>query len=186
MLKLVIPEREYFDEEAGEHGEFITKPSVTLELEHSLVSLSAWESKWEKPFLGKEKTTEETFDYIRLMTLNIDSVDEDVFNEERLTPALLEQVNTYLTAKMTATWFTEKPGQGKGPQKIITAEILYHYMIAANIPAEYQYWHLNRLLTLIRVINQENNPGKKMSKSEMAQRNRELNAQRRAQLGTRG
>lgn len=180
MLRITVPSVEVFNEATQEFDKF---PETILELEHSLVSLSKWESTWEKPFLGQDsKTTEETYGYIRAMSLTED-IPEDVFL--RFTPDNLKLVNSYINAKMTATWFKENPNQPPN-REIITAEIIYYWMIALNIPFECQYWHLNKLMTLIQVCNQKNQPEKKMSQRELAARNRQLNAQRKAQFNTRG
>ena len=179
MLKLIIAGGEFFDEA---NSEFVPREGVVLELEHSLVSLSKWESTWEKPFLGNEKKTlAETIGYIQAMTLTPD-VPPEVYT--RLTDAHFEQVNKYIEAKMTATWFRDKSGPPS--REIITTELIYYWMVTLNIPFECENWHLNRLFTLIKVCNQKNSPPKKMSKRELAQRNRELNAQRKAQLNTKG
>lgn len=180
MLTIVVPGVEMYDEGTGE---FVTKGDFTLELEHSLVSLSKWESKNEKPFLGREKkTTEETFDYIRCMVLT-PNVPEEVFS--KLTEENILAINDYIEAKMTATWFSDAPGAPKS-RDVITAELIYYWMVVFQIPFECEHWHLNRLFTLIRVCNIKQSKPKKMSRSELAARNRELNAQRRAQLGSKG
>ena len=180
MLTIVVPGEEHFNDQSQE---FVTKGDVTLELEHSLVSLSKWESKHEKPFLGEgEKTSEDVLDYVKFMTLTLDVPDEVFFmlSEDNIT-----KINAYIDAKMTATWFSEAPGAPKS-RDVITAELIYYWMITFQIPFECETWHLNRLFTLIRICNIKQAKPKKMSRSEISARNRELNAQRRAQLGTQG
>lgn len=180
MLTITIPETEQWDEV---NQEFIHTKAQTLHLEHSLVSLSKWESKWCKPFLSKEdKTFDETIDYIRCMTL-IRDVPESTYR--CLTQANIKQINDYISAPMTATWFS-KDNYGRGSREQITSELIYYWMITLNIPFECQKWHLNRLLTLIRVCNIKNQPSKKMSRREIMGRNAALNAARRKQLNTTG
>ena len=179
MLRITIPSVELWDEN---NEEFLYTKEKTLALEHSLVSLSKWESKWCKPFFSKaEKTTEETIDYIRCMTLT-QNVNPNVY--QFLTNTNLEEINQYISAPMTATWFTENPGRGSREQ--VTAELIYYWMIVNNIPFECQKWHLNRLLTLIRVCNIKNQPPKKRSGKEIMRRNSALNAARRKRLKTKG
>lgn len=180
MLRLVIPATEMYDEVKGE---FVYAKEQTLQLEHSLVSLSKWESKWCKPFYSKkEKTLEETLDYIKCMTLT-QNVNPEVYNQ--LTTTNIEEINQYIGAPMTATYFSDNKVNGMSREQI-TAELIYYWMISLNIPFECQKWHLNRLITLIRVCSIKNAPPKKMSKNEIMNRNRALNAQRRQQLNTRG
>jgi hypothetical protein len=180
MLTVIVPGVEMFDEGAQE---FVTQNDVTLELEHSLVSLSKWESIYEKPFLGKsEKTTEEILGYVKAMTLT-PGVPEEIYF--KLSEENIEAINSYIDAKMTATWFSEAPGAPK-TRDVVTAEVIYYWMITFQIPFECERWHLNRLFTLIRVCNIKQAKPKKMSRAEIAARNRELNAQRKAQVGTRG
>lgn len=179
MLKVTIPESELFDEL---RGEFVTTNEQTLQLEHSLISLSKWESKWHKPFLSIEpKTDEEITDYIRCMTIT-PNVDPSVYLS--IPNSVTNQINTYIEDSMTATWFNDN--QKKTPNReVITAEIIYYWMISLNIPFECEKWHLNRLLTLIEVCNRKNTP-KKMSKKDIYGRNRALNASRRRQLNSSG
>lgn len=179
MLKIVIPGIELYDEEKEE---FITTKPQTLHLEHSLVSLSKWESKWNKPFLTKDnKTYEETIDYIRCMTIT-QNISQDTYR--LLTSENIQQVNDYIELPMTATTFSN---QKKPPSKdVVTAEIIYYWMISLNIPFECQKWHLNRLLTLINVCNIKNQPSKKMSKRDILNRNKALNKARRKALNTKG
>lgn len=180
MLYITVAGAEMFDEA---RQEFITHGDVDLVLEHSLVSLSKWESIYEKPFLGEgEKTTEEVIGYIKSMTLTPE-VPEEIFY--RLSEENVTKINEYIDAKMTATWFNDAPGAPRA-REVITSEVIYYWLIAFQIPFECETWHLNRLFTLIRVCNIKQAKPEKMSRAEIAARNRELNAQRRAQWGTKG
>lgn len=181
MLRITLPAVEGWDERKNQF--VILQKEQTLQLEHSLISISKWESKWCKAFLTKqEKTYEETLDYIRCMTLT-QNVDPKVYY--RLTDAHIAQVNDYIGAPMTATFFSEE-GPGKHSREIVTSELIYYWMIALNIPPEYAKWHLNRLLTLIRVCNVKNSPPKKRSKKELMSRNAALNAARRKKHNSKG
>ncbi len=179
MLQITIPSTESWDERKQE---FVQTKEQTLQLEHSLVSLSKWESKWCKPFLSSQKTVDEILDYIRCMTLthNVDPAIYNCLSEENLV-----QVNNYIEAPMTATCFYEEKN-GVRNKEIITSELIYYWMVALNIPFECQKWHLNRLLTLIRVCSIKNQPPKKRTKREIMARNAELNAIRRKKLNTKG
>lgn len=181
MLQITVPDIELYDEEKEE---FINVKGQTLRLEHSLVSLRKWESKWCKSFLSKtsNKTDEELLDYIKCMTVT-QNVNPDIY--KYLPPASIQQVYDYINAPMTATVFSEDKSS-KNNREVITAEIIYYWMIALNIPFECQTWHLNTLLTLIRVCNIKNQPPKKRSKKDIMSRNAALNAARRKQLNTRG
>jgi hypothetical protein len=180
MLTIVVPGIEIYDEEKQE---FDTQGDFSLKLEHSLISLSKWESKFEKPFLSSdEKTSEEIVEYVKLMVITR-NVPDEVFT--RLSNDNLVEINEYIDAKMTATWFSEASGAPRS-RDVITAELIYYWMIGFQIPFECEKWHLNRLFTLIRVCNNKQAKPKKMSRGEVAKRQRELNNQRKAQLGTKG
>lgn len=192
MLEIRINGCEYFDEEKRE---FFTTPDTVLCLEHSLISVSKWEAKWHKPFLHNSNnlTQEEIIDYIKFMTLANKKIDDNVYLT--LSSENIQEIIDYIQNPMTATWFGEdrnKNNQAPRRQKeIITSELIYYWMVALQIPFECQKWHLNRLLTLIRVCNVKNeeanpNTKRKMSKSELMSRNAALNAQRRARMNTKG
>lgn len=180
MLQITVPGVELYDEK---NEEFIYTEERTLQLEHSLVSLSKWESKWCKPFISKDnKTTEEVVDYVRCMTIT-QNVEPDVYT--RITEQQYDEIERYINAPMTATTFKE--GRlGKKSGGIVTNEIIYYWMVSLGISKEYEEWHLNRLLTLIRVCNEKNAPQKKMSRSEIMKNNAALNAARRQKLNSKG
>jgi hypothetical protein len=179
MLNLTILGEESWDKEKEE---FVYPEVSVLELEHSLVSLSKWESIWEKPFLSKdEKTSEEILSYIQCMASN--EIPKEVLSS--LSQKNLDAITDYIDAKMTATWFSDEQ-KGSKNGETITAELIYYWLVAFAIPFEVQYWHLNRLLTLIKVCSVKQQKPKKMSRTELMARNRALNEQRRQQLGTKG
>ena len=179
MLQIIVPATEQWDEIKQE---FVYTKETTLQLEHSLVSLSKWESKWCKPFLSKEDmTTEETIDYIRCMTIT-QNVNPEVYT--CLSDKNIEQVHDYIQAPMTATFFRKE--NGPPSREIITSELIYYWMITLNIPFECQKWHLNRLLTLIRVCNIKNQPAKRRSQREIMEYNTALNEARRKKLNSKG
>ena len=181
MLIIKVPASEQWDEN---NQCFIYGDDYTLQLEHSLISLSKWEAKWKKPFISKGNlSNEEILDYIKCMTIT-QNVPEDVYL--RLTLDNYTEVRKYIEDPMTATWFSNTEEKGKLNNEQVTAELIYYWMIALQIPFECQKWHLNRLITLIRVCNIKNAPPKKMSRTEIARRNAELNAKRRAALNSRG
>lgn len=179
MLILEIPEQELYNQRTEE---FINIKSRTLKLEHSLVSLSKWESKWKVPFLHRdEKTDEQTIDYIRMMTIT-QNVPDYVYST--LPDSAINHIYEYIGDSQSATTFSDmnnRPGS-----RIITAEIIYYWMVAFNIPMECQKWHLNRLLTLIKVCSIESGPKKKMPRKALLNRQRMLNEQRKAQYNTTG
>lgn len=182
MLQIIVPETELFDETTET---FIHVNETHLKLEHSLLSISKWESKWCKPFLGTNKTdrrtNKEMLDYIKCMTLN-SNVSKNVYSA--LTQENLTAINKYINHPMTASSVTDT-SKKKHKQEIITSELIYYWMVAYQIPFECEKWHINRLLMLIKICNAKNNPSK-MSKREIFAQNRALNAARRKALHTKG
>lgn len=183
MLKVTIPPCKYWDSKREIFFNYPEKP-VTLQLEHSLVSLSKWESKWNKPFLAKanERTEEQMRDYIRCMTIT-QNVDPDIFFF--LPEDVIRQITEYIDAPMTATTFSNNQNE-KPSREIVTAELIYYWMVAFGIPFTCEKWHLNRLMTLIRICSIKNAPQKKMSANEIRNRNSALNAARRKAMHTSG
>lgn len=180
MLEITLPAYEGWDEKKQE---FVSLKEQILRLEHSLVSLSKWESKYHKTFISKEpKTYEETLDYIKFMTLT-QNVGAEVY--DRLTSKDLEKINEYIADPMTATVIHDQ-SKGSANREVMTAEVIYYYMIALNIPVEFQKWHLNRLLTLIKMCNIKNSPPKKRSAQSVINHYAALNAARRQQLNSKG
>lgn len=178
MLTIVVGDESYDEEKE----EFVLTNTVTLELEHSLVSLSKWESITEKPFLTQEdKTTDEIMLYIEMMILTPNYPRGII---DRLSVNNLEEINAYIEAKRSATWFNDR--KKTRPTEVITSELIYYWMTAFRIPFECETWHLNRLFTLIKICNVKNAKEEKLSPQQIAQQNRELNAQRRAALGSKG
>lgn len=179
MLEITIPYAELYD--SGSRR-IIKVPEQTLKLEHSLVSLSKWESKWHKPFLSKEqKTYEEVVDYVKCMTLT-QNVNPYVYLA--LTNDNMQRINEYLNDPMTATTFSKD--RAKPSRDIITSEVIYQWMIYLNVPFECQKWHLNRLFTLLKVCGIKSQPPKKKSKRETASQYAALNQARRKQLNSKG
>ena len=162
MLKIVIPTQEHFDEI---NNVFFETKEQPLQLEHSLVALSRWESKWKKPFLADTKQSfEEMIDYVRCMTIT-QNVDPDIYNYMPL--PLFHEITQYIDDTMTAT-VVQEISKPVGKPETITSELIYFWMVNFRIPFECQKWHLNRLLTLIRICSIKNAPtdkraGKKQS-----------------------
>lgn len=183
MLHITIPEQEYYDEN---REEFINIKAQSLTMEHSLISISKWEAKWKKSYFSDttQKTEEEILDYFRCMTITPQKIDPIVF--KGLSKENVEQITAYINDPMTATTIKENQARG-GRKEIITSEIVYYWMIAQQIPIEFEKWHINRLLTLIKVCAIKNDPNpKKMNKGAIMRQNRALNKARRARMGTRG
>lgn len=181
MLVIQVPTSdELFDESTGR---FITGPTVSLRLEHSLFTVSKWEEKWKTPFLSRsKKTTDQIIDYIRCMA--VDGIDDETLNH--LTEKNLESIYSYIEDPATATTIREYGSHGRGGSSVTTSEVLYFQMFSRQIPMECEHWHLNRLITLIRVWDAYNGPQKKMSKRQTARMYADLNASRRHQSGSKG
>lgn len=179
MLELTIPGMECYDEE---RNEFVSEGETHLLLEHSLYSIAKWESKWKKPFLGQreqdQKTVAEWLDYIRCMTLNDEPIPDSVYRS--LSREDHEKINDYINDTMTAAWFNDEANKGPQSAEIVTADLVYYWLVASEIPFETQYWHFNRLMTLIKICSIKNQPDKKMSKNDILKQNASLNAARRA------
>lgn len=181
MLTITIPSAEFWDEKSEQ---FIYTKAQTLKLEHSLVSISKWESRWHKPFLSKEtKTYEETIDYIKCMTLT-QNVSPDVY--QYITNANIDAVNQYIAASLTASTVREEKGGSTNIRKNITSELIYYWMVCYNIPLECQKWHLSRLFMLIRICEAENKPHKKRSKRDLYRYHNEVNAANRKRFNSKG
>lgn len=178
MLEITIPANEFY---LSEVAQFISTPTRTIKLEHSLVSISKWESKWKKPFLGESKKTQsEYLDYIKCMTItqNVDALTYKALTEDNM-----QAIADYMLDPMTAT--TVRDTKGKKNRETLTAEVIYYYMISLNIPIEFQKWHINRLMMLIKVVNAKQNPPK-VNKREAYNRRKQLNAERRQKLNSKG
>lgn len=184
MSKIItIPSQEFFIPP----DKFINTKETTIKIEHSLVAIAKWEAKWHVPFLDDktEKTNEMMIDYIKCMTIS-QNVDPMIYNY--LPESVLKEINDYIDDPMTATWFNNE-NQKKGKREVVTSELVYYWMIVQNIPPEYDKWHFNRLMTLIRVCSEKNaeqSGGKKMNKRSIFNQNRALNAARRKASGSKG
>lgn len=181
MLRIVIPGVDAWDEI---NEEFVTTQDTVLVLEHSLISISKWEAKWHKPFLGKDqKTPEQITDYIKCMTIT-PNVKDEVYNF--LTKENIDDVLAYINDPMTATTITDRSGARRASREIVTSELIYYWMVALEIPFECQKWHINRLMMLIQICEVKNQPDKKMSRKSTMQQNAALNAARRQKAHSRG
>jgi hypothetical protein len=182
VLTITIPLSESFDDESGQ---FLTE-GVTLQFEHSLASLSKWEAKYEKPFLSREeKTVEESLYYYEDCMLLTKNPPAGIF--ENLTRNNVNDIHDYINGKHTATWFHEDKNKPRGASRqVVTSAVVYGWMTAMRIPFEAEKWHLNQLFDLIRVCNEQQKTPKKMGRADAARQQAQLNAQRKAQMGTRG
>lgn len=182
MLRITIPQGEYYDENKEE---FIQVKAQTIAMEHSLISLSKWESIWKKPFLTDDaKTAEELISYYRCMTIS-PNVDPDVYYT--FSNEIIKQITDYIKEVRSATTFSQNEKPPSGRKEVLTSELIYFYMVANNIPSEYEKWHLSRLIALLRICSIKNNPKqKKMSPNAIRKQNRAINSARRAKYNTRG
>lgn len=182
MLQLLVTGEPIWDEEKEEF--LPAMKDYTLHLEHSLLSISKWEEIYEKPFLSTEKDLEMIKVYAKCMSIN--KVPDEVY--EHLTIENINEISAYIEAKKTATWFSDREGahsSGKMNGEVITSELVYYWMIEMGIPVEFQKWHLNRLLTLIRVVSVKRDPKAGKQKMTLAER-KALNKARQAKYHTKG
>lgn len=182
MLKLIVPSEEYYDEETNTFSQ--TKDYV-LQLEHSLVSISKWESKWKKPYISKaKKTYQERCDYVRCMTIT-QNIPPHVYRN--LTEAALARVDLYMADPMSATTIRSIKGKGGGGSSSITSETVYYWMIQYGIPFSCEKWNFNRLMALINICGRKvSNQGKKPNGKHLMQQMYDLNEKRKAQFHTKG
>ena len=182
MLRITIPPREGWDDSKEE---FITFEGQVLTLEHSLVSVSKWESIWKKPFISKqEKSNSEIVSYIKCMTITQNVKD---YAYTFLTKANFDAINNYIKDSHTATFFSDYKGPAKRSSEQITSELIYYWMVEYGIPFDpCEKWHLNRLLTLIRICGIKNNSEQKMPKKQALKEQAAINAMRKAKFHTRG
>ena len=180
MLEIKTPSCEFFDEDKGE---FITIHEQTLKMEHSLISISKWESKWCTPFFSREpKTTEQLFDYFRCMTITqVNPLTYLCLDDNNI-----KQIDEYINSKQSAVIFYNMDNGGGAPKEKITSELIYYWMVALNIPLECEKWNINRLFNLIRICNIKSQPPKKLSEEEVAERNRRLNEERKKRFNSKG
>ena len=175
MLTLDVKPMKYTVED--ESGELFIKVTSggTLNLEHSLISVSKWESKFHRSFVKRPpNNSDELLEYIRCMVVS----ESKPGLIEHLSPANFEAIDEYIHDPMTATYMRDRPDSGGGGD-VITSELIYYWMIQLNIPFECQHWHFKRLMTLIKLTNAKNNSSK-VNPKRMAAQNRALNAKRKA------
>lgn len=180
MLKITIKGGEFWDQEKEE---FFYPDEFVLELEHSLVSLSKWEQNLQKPFISSDKSDEEALFYVECMVLDPNLPPEVL---SKLTQQNMDEISDYIMNKMTATFFSDEPS-GVSSSQLITSELIYSWMVTYEVDFQTQYWHLNRLLTLIKVLDrQRSQSSKKTNTADIGRRQRELNAIRRKKYNTPG
>lgn len=182
MIEITVGPADFFFESRG----LVTVPKTTLKLEHSLIAIHKWESKWHIPFLDPtiKKTNEQTIDYIKCMTIN----EKDV-----KTPLVywaipdkdIERIIAYNEDPHTATTFSKR-GKNKGSREVLTAEVIYYLMFKNSIPKECEKWHINQLITLLNVFAAKDGPKEKMSTQDQLDEMSRLNAARRAKYNTKG
>ena len=183
-IVVTVPKSEVYDEENDIFYEI--KNEVTLVMEHNLIAISRWESKFHKPYLTKDtKTNEEILYYLECMTIT-KGVESYVY---RCIPkSELLRITEYINDPMTGTTVRESPyAKKQGKEEIQSAELLYYYMFKLGIPKECENWHLNRLMTLMKVYGaKDEKPDGKASRSELIARNRAINARNRSKYHSKG
>lgn len=183
MLTICLEEGEFYDEAIEE---FVIRYACTFNVEHSLISISKWETLHKKPFFSTvEKTDEETISYIKCMTINKNVPD---FTYETLPRHVKQQLAEYIQDPATATTFAEgnQLQSARRNREVVTSELIYYWMVVSGIPIECQTWHINRLLALIRIFSIKNSKQKKRPLREIMAENRALNEARKAEFGSRG
>lgn len=188
-LTITVPAKEYYVEKLNQ---FRYEKERTLTIEHSLISIKKWEQKYHRSFFNDKdkKTSEEMMDYVRCMALGT----VDPMTYVMLTRENIQEISDYINDPMTATTFKDIKLEGESGNskrnKIITSEIVYYWMTQLNIPPEYAKWHINQLITLIRVSNEEqkklNGGGKKIPKKGLTNRNAAINAANRKRFNSKG
>lgn len=175
MLRIYVPKCELWDEV---HEEFIRTKAYTLRLEHSLVSISKWEAKHHISFFVTKLSGELLLSYIKCMTLNPDAPDNVYM---ALTNANLKAILDYINDPMTASKVSADVTR-VGRDDYVTSELVYYWMTKYNIPAEYEKWHINRLIMLIRICIEKEKPPKKMTQAELYARHAAINARNKARF----
>lgn len=157
---------------------------VVLQFEHSLLSLSKWESKSKTPFLATPvKTAEVLLDYFEDMLLTPGTPPGIIY---RLSPEQLKELTEYINDPMSASSVPQE-GPNRRTPEITTSELIYYWMTALKIPFNpAETWHLNRLMMLIQIANYKNQPEKKRRPGQVLNDWREQNARLKKDYGTNG
>lgn len=183
MLEVTIPEQHYeFLNENTNEFIYIDVKETTLSLEHSLISIRKWEEKWKKAFLEQEElSVEESRDYVRCMTLN-SKVDNKIYNY--IPDTVMVKIVEYMRDPMSATVISVVKPETK--KEVVTAEVVYAWLVNLGIPFEVEKWHINKLLKLIQVLNIKNGTNKPLDAKTAAAQRRAINKVNRAKYHSKG